>query len=107
MRNRTPAWNAEFGELRGNRLSVSGGADLLVDIRDAAVDADVEGPSRREGLIFAHHAIRQRRRLRGVAQNRKVDAERLGKCPVRLGRIDAGGEVRCLERPDLVATLTE
>jgi hypothetical protein len=107
MGDRTTTCDAELGELLGNGLAVGCGADLLVYVGDASVGADVEGPSRCERLIRVHDTVRFRRRLRRIAQNRKVHAERLGERLVGLGRIDADGEVHRLERPDFVATLTE
>lgn len=78
MDDRATTCNAELGELRGHGLAVGCGADLLVDVGNAPVGADEESPARREWLIFVHDSVRLRRRLRGIAQDRKVDAERLG-----------------------------
>jgi hypothetical protein len=83
------------------------GLDLLVDVEDAAVDADVERPPRREWLILVDDAVGGGGRFRRIAQQRVIDAERLRECPVRLGRIDADGEVCDVEGTDFVATLTE
>ena len=84
-----------------------GRVHLLVDVQDAAVEADVEGPSRREGLIVVDHAVGLRRRPGRVAQDGVVDAKRLGKGPIGFRRVDAGRKVGDVERPNLIATLTE
>jgi hypothetical protein len=81
-------------------------ADLLVDVKNA-VGADVERPARCERLIFVDDAIRGRNFFRGIAQQRVVHAERLRKRFVGLRRVDANREMRDVERPDNIATLTE
>jgi hypothetical protein len=98
---------AELGEPGCDRLTMGCRAHPLVDIEDAAVDADVERPARRVRLIGIDHSVRLRDAACRIAQERIIDAERLGKGLVRFGRIDAGGEIRHVERPNLVATLTE
>jgi hypothetical protein len=52
---------------------------LLVDVQNAAVDADVEGPPRRERLVLVDDAVALRDGARGIAQQRIVDAQRLRK----------------------------
>jgi hypothetical protein len=86
---------------------VVGRADLFVDIENAAVGSDVKRPSGGERLIFVHHAVGSGNLLRRVAQQREVDAERLGKRFVDVRRVDADREIRDIECPDVIATLTE
>ena len=45
-------------------------ADLLVDVQDLAVDADVERPALRELALGRDHAVRRGHLLAGVAQDR-------------------------------------
>lgn len=104
---RAPAGDAELRKFRRDRLAVGRGADVLVDERDRAVRRDVKSPARRERLIDADHAIRLRNRLRRIAQQGIVDAERLCERLVDLGRIDARRKVGDVKGPDVVATLTE
>ena len=99
--------HAELGEFCRDVLSMRGRADLLVDVQDSSVEADVECPTRSEGLIFVHHTIRGRDLACGVAQQRVVHSQRLGKRFVGLGCIDADREVRDVELSNRVATLTE
>jgi hypothetical protein len=86
---------------------VRGWAHLLVDIEDAPIDADIERPARRIRLIRIDDSVRARDAAPRVAQKRIIDAERLGKRFVGRRRIDAGREVGDVERPNLLATLTE
>jgi hypothetical protein len=86
---------------------VGGGADLLVDVQDAAVEADEERPARREGLVFVDDAVRRGDGTCRIAQKRVVDAQRPRKRPVGLRSVDADREERGVEAPDFVATLTE
>jgi hypothetical protein len=84
-----------------------GRVHLLVDVQDAAVEADVEGPSRREGLIVVDDPVGSRDGFGRVAQQRIVDAKRLRKGLVGLRRINTDRKVCDVEAPDLIATLTE
>jgi hypothetical protein len=83
------------------------GADLLVDVQNAAVGSDIESPSRGERLILVHDAVGFGDLLGGIAQQREVDAERLRERFVHVRRIHADREIRDIEDPDVVATLTE
>ena len=83
------------------------GIDLLVDVHDPAVEADEERPARRERLIFVDDAIGLCDGLGRIAQERIIDAERLRKRLVGFRCVDADGEVRDVEAPDVLATLTE
>jgi hypothetical protein len=106
-RSPSAARHTELGELCGYGLAVSGRPDILVDIRDPAVGADVERPPGREWLIRVDDAVRGRDRLGWIAEQRIVHPKRLREGPVRLRRIDTDGEVRDVERADLIPTLTE
>ena len=101
------ARHTELGELCGNSLAVSGRPHILVDIRDAAVGAYVEGPAGREWLIRIDHAVGRRDRLGWIAEERIVHPEGLRERPVRFWLVDTDSEVRDVERADLIATLTE
>ena len=83
------------------------GIYLLVDVHDPAIKADEERPPRRKRLIFVHDAIGFGDLLRGIAQQREVDAQRLGKRLVHVRRVDANREIGDIECPDVIATLTE
>jgi len=58
-------------------------------------------------LIGVDDAVSGRDRLRRIAEQGIVDAERLCELPVDVRRIDADGEVRYVVRSNLIATLTE
>jgi hypothetical protein len=102
-----PAGDTELGEFGRDVLAVSGRTHALVDIEDAAIDADVERPARRERLIGVDHSVGSRDAACRIAQERIIDAQRLCELFVRFRRIDAGGEICDVERPNLLATLTE
>lgn len=99
--------HAQLRELCRDVPAMRGGADLLVDIKNPSVHPDIERPPRREGLIFIHDAVRRGHLTGRIAQERIVDAQRLGKRFVRLGCVDADCEMRGVELPNRVATLTE
>lgn len=84
-----------------------GRVHLLVDVQDAAVEADIEGPPRREGLILVDDTVGAGDGFGRVAQQRIVDAKRLREGLVGFGRVDTDRKVRDIEAPDLIATLTE
>ncbi len=98
-----PSW-ASFS---GNGLPVGRGTHQFVDVEDAAVGADVEGPSGWKRLVLIDHAIGHRDTFVGIAQERIVDAKRLRERLVRVRRVNADGKVRDFEGANLVATLTE
>ena len=79
---------------------------LAVDKEDAAVLADVEGVTVGEPLLH-EDAVGLGRLLRGVAEDRVVEAERFGELAVGLGVIAGGGEVGDVEGPDLGAAGTQ
>lgn len=91
----------------GNRRALRRGIDPLVDVHDAAVEADVERPACGKRLICIHHAVGRGDGLRRVAQQRVVQAQRLRERPVSRRIIDTDGKVGDVETPDLFATLTE
>jgi hypothetical protein len=86
---------------------MGGRADVLVDVRNPPVSADEERPPGRERLIGVYDTIGSRDRSRGIAQKRVINAERLRERQIGLGRIDANREIRDVEGPNLVPTLTE
>ena len=103
----TAAGHAELGKFGRDRLSVACRAHPLVDVEDPAVGANVKRPARCVRLIGIDHPVGLRDGSGGIAQQRIIDAERLCKGFVCFGRIDADGKIRRVERPNLVATLTE
>ena len=74
-RSQSSARHTELGELCGNGLAVSGGPDMLVDVRNPAVGANIERPPGRERLIRIDHPVGARDRLRRIAEERIVHAE--------------------------------
>ena len=104
---RSAARHTQLGELRRNHFPMRGWIYLLVDVQDPSVEADVEGPPRREGLIVVDDAVGPRDGFGRVAQERIVNAQRLRKRLVGFGSVDTDRKVRDVEAPDLIATLTE
>src|SRR5688572_11714335 len=104
---RSASRDTELGEFRRDHFPMRGWIDLLVDVQDAAVKADVERPPRRKGLIVVDNAVRSRDGFGRIAQQRIVDAKRLRKGLVGVWRIHANRKVRDVEPPDFIATLTE
>ena len=104
---RSPARHTHFGELRRDHSTVCSRVDLLVDVQNAAVEADVKRPPRREGLIVVHNSVGAGDCFCRVAQQRVVDTERLRERLVGFRGIDADRKMRDVEAPDLIATLTE
>jgi hypothetical protein len=80
---------------------------MLIDVRDSTIRANVERPSGRERLIRVDHPVGARDRLRRIAEEGIVHAERLRESPVCFRGIDADREVGNVERADLIPTLTE
>lgn len=83
------------------------GADLLVDVENAAVGSDIKGPSRSKRLILVHDTVGCGNLLRRVTQQRVVDAQRLRKFLVDVRGVDADAEIGDVECADVIATLTE
>jgi hypothetical protein len=83
------------------------GAHIPVDVQDAAVDANVERPARRERQQTAHDAVLPSDGFGRIAQDRKPESERVGKPPVPLGRVGTCRKVGDVELPDSVAAPTE
>ena len=106
-RGASALWNAEFGQFVGDGLSLRRGTDVFVDEPDSAIDADEERPPGGERLILVDHAVRLRNTLGGIAQEREIDSERSRELLVRLRRVDTDREICDVERPDLIAALTE
>jgi hypothetical protein len=82
------------------------GTDLLVDVQDLAVAADVERPPRRQ-LAFARDPVGARDLSARIAENRVIDAKVLGEPLVRFRCVDTCREIRDIETANLVAALTE
>ena len=104
---RAAATDAKLSELRGHDLPLRDGIHLLVDVENAAVQPDIERPPRRERLVFVDDTEGLRGGLRRITEQRVVDAKRLCKLPVGVGCVDAGREIRDIELPNRIATLTE
>jgi hypothetical protein len=75
---------------------VRGRRNLPVDRQNAAVLADEKRPALRE-TGRAEDAIRARRRLRGIAENRIINAKRRCEFGVDLRTVDAGCKVLDVE----------
>jgi len=104
---KTAFGHAELGELRGDGLAMRRRAHQSVNVENPAIHADVERPSRRKRLVGVNHAVGQRDVFIRITQERIVDAQRLRESLVRVGVVNADGEVGDVERPYLIATLTE
>ena len=74
-------------------------------MQDAAVQTDIEGVT--SGIATLQDAVGARGLLARVAQDRVVQAERLGEFTIGLGIVDARREVDDVERPNLLAARTE
>jgi hypothetical protein len=99
--------NAEFGKLGRDRAPVRPRTHLLVDIENSTVEADVEGPARSKRLIFIDNTVCLRNALARIAEQRVVNAHGPREGLVDVCRIDTDGEIGHVERPNVVATLTE
>ena len=74
-------------------------------MQDAAVQTDIEGVT--SGIATPQDAVGARGLLARVAQDRVVQAKRLGEFTIGLGIVDACREVGDVERSDLFAARTE
>jgi hypothetical protein len=94
----------KLGELRSDRSPMAGWEDLLVDVEDFPIAADIKRPPRnargRHAVCYSHLSGR-------VAQERVVHAQRLCIGLACLQGLGADGEQRGIERPDVFAALTE
>ena len=104
---RAAAPNAELGKLRRDDLPVRRRIDLLVDMEDAPVESDEEGPTLGKWLVFVDNTISRGDSLRRIAQQGVINAQRLCKGLVGFRIIDTDRKIRDVEPPDLFATLTE
>ena len=75
-------------------------------MQDLAVDADVERPARRDA-DRAEDAVGVGRGLGGIGEEGVVGLDVLSELGVRLGVVDADGEVGDVERSNGFAALTE
>ena len=100
--------NLEALQFLDDVLAGSPGADLVVNVQDPAVGPDVERPARREGMLGIDHAVGGCDLLFRIGEDGIVGFDVLGELLVRLGIVDAGGEIDDVgEGPDVVAALTE
>ena len=101
-------WNLQGLKFSDDVLSCGLRAHLGIDIEDAPVGSDVEGPPGGEWAVRVDDAVRGRRFLVRVAQDGIVGLDVLGELLVRLGIIDARSKVDDVgEGPDGSAALTE
>ena len=90
--------------------TVLAGPYFLIDLQDLAVFVSVKRPPKRYGPRVRYHTIGAGGLLGGVAQNRVIQFQRLGKTDVALGtfcRITTGREVSDVKFPQLLAVRTE
>ena len=86
-------WNLQGLKFSDDVLSCGLRAHLGIDIEDAPVGSDVEGPPGGEWAVRVDDAVRGRRFLVRVAQDGIVGLDVLGELLVRLGIIDARSKV--------------
>ena len=101
---------AHFLERLGGVGAVLTSPHLFVDLQDLAVFADVKRPPERYRPRGRDHAVSAGRFLGGIAQDRVIQFQRLGKVDVALGafgRITTGREVSDVKFPQLLAVRTE
>ena len=101
---------AQFLERLGGVGAVLAGSHFFVDLQDLAVLADVERPPVWQATGGGHHAIGLGRFLGGIAQDRVIQFQRLGKVDVALGafgRITTGREVSDVKFSQILAVRTE
>ena len=90
--------------------TVGGRLDLAINLQDLAVLADVERPPVWQATGGGHHAIGLGRFLGGIAQDRVIQFQRLGKVDVALGAfgwITTGREVSDVKFSQILAVRTE
>ena len=101
---------AHFLERLGGVGAVLTSPHLFVDIQDLAVFADVKSPPERYRPRGRDHAVSAGRFLGGIAQDRVIQFQRLGKVDVALGafgRITTGREVSDVKFSQILAVRTE
>ena len=100
--------NLQALELHDDILAGRFRTDLGIHVQDLAVGADVERPACGELMLGINHAVSGSYLFFGVAEDGIVRLDMLGELLVRLGIVDAGGEVDDVgEGPDVFAALTE
>jgi hypothetical protein len=100
--------NLEALQLLDDILTGRLGADLVVNVQDLAVRPDVERPARRKRVLGIDDAVGGCNLLFRISEDGVVGFDVLGELLVRLGIVDAGGEIDDVgEGPDVVAALTE
>ena len=90
----------EFGQLRDDVAAVGRGADLFVDVQNAAVRSDVKRPARCEAAR-PEHAVGPRHLFVRVAQNRVRELHRLREPAVGARRIHADSEITDAQPPQI------
>ena len=103
-------FHAQFLERLGGVGAVLAGSHFFVDLQDLSILANVERPPKRHGPRVCHHAVGAGGLFGGIAQDRVVQFQRLGKTDVALGafgRITTGREVSDVKFPQLLAVRTE
>ena len=103
-------FHAQFLECLGGVGAVLAGPHLLVDLQDLAVLAYVKRPPVWQAPGGSYHAVSLGRFLSGIAQDRVIQLQRLGKVDVAFGafgRITTGREVSDVKFPQLLAVRTE
>ena len=96
--------NSQLSQLGSDRSPVSRRLDLLVDVLDFSITADVERPARDAGGGDAVGLCHLPRR---ITQKRVIHTQGLRIRFVRFLCIDADGKKRDVERPDFIPALTE
>ena len=81
--------------------------DLLVDVQDLSVFANVECPAERELAFAGHDAISLGDFALGITQDRIIQAERLSELFIRFGRVTTCCKVSHVEGTNVLAALTE
>ena len=105
MRGPFPPRNLQLRQLLHHVITGRGSVHGPIDEENPSIGADVESvPGRIAGL---QDAVSLRRLLVGVAEDRIVQAQRLGEFAIGFGVVDAGSEVGDLEIPDLRPARTE
>src|SRR5215212_6280440 len=82
------------------------GADLLVDVENASIAADVKRPARRIPA-WRKHTVRPRHLFARIAENRIRDPQRFSEPGVGVDRIDARRKIADVQSAQLVVARTE
>ena len=107
IRSDLPLVDAEFFQLGCDIRAMGGWFHGRIDIEDLAIFPDVDGGPTGHLAISLGNTIRLRDGSIGVAQDRVIELERLGKFRVCLDVVTARCEMSDIKFPNLTATLTE